>query len=139
MPRYAPYGFARAPFNVTVPLAPYLNATTQQTLVLSMTLGFQFVIEKLLLIAVTAGAGAGASRVVNVRKGNATGTIAATATATLATTTQGNVIAGTVTASAASFGDGDTLTIEFPSGGTVFSAGQLELVIVYRVQNQRAA
>jgi hypothetical protein len=141
MPRKAPYGYIREHFNLTIPLAPYLNSTGQQTLMLSKSFGFEFEIEKLEILAVVAGAGGGASRVVNVRKGTASGTVVATATATLAGTTQGSVTVGTVTTAARAnvFQDGDTMTVEFPSGGTVFSAGQLELALTVRVLGQRAA
>lgn len=141
MPRFAPYGYVRQHFNLTIPLAPYLNATTQQTLMLSKTFGFGFELEKVEIAAVTAGAGAGASRVINIRKGNASGTIVGTVTATLANQAQGTVTAGTVTSAAKAnvFQDSDTLTVEFPTGGTVFSGGQIDLILTMRVLPQRAA
>lgn len=142
MPRFAQYGYSRQHFALTVPLAGFLSVTTQQTLVLSLPLGFQFEIEKLFLIPTIAATGAGASRVINVRKGTATGTVVATATATLANGGLGVApTAGTVTSTAKTnvFQDADTLTVEFPTGGTVFTAGQYDLVLQLRCLAQRVA
>ena len=77
------------------------------------------------------GAGASASRTFRVIKG--AGTVVATATILLAETTPvGLQKAFTVTAAEAEFDDDDTLTVDFASGGTAFSAGAGNLIIQYR-------
>lgn len=142
MPRFAQYGYSRQHFAITIPLTGFLSVTTQQTLALSLPLGYQFEIEKAWLIPTVAAAGAGASRVVNVRKGSATGTVVATGTATLANGALGaapSALTVTSTAKTNVFQDADLLTIEFPAGGTVFSAGQYDLVLQLRSLNQRVA
>jgi hypothetical protein len=122
-----------------LPLTGVLGTTSQVSVVLSKSLGFAAELEKVEIIPFVVGTGAGASRTINVRKGSATGSVAGTVTATLANqTTIGTVTAGTVTEANAKFGDGDTLTIELPSGGTVFTAGGAHLVLTFRVPLQRA-
>jgi uncharacterized protein (DUF697 family) len=148
MPRKAPYGYVRTVLAVTVPFTTFLSQTAAQAnLVLSKAFGASVELEKVEIVPTTVGTGAGASRVINVRKGNATGTIIGTVTATLANQgTLGVVTAGTVTTAAGANklnDDGtatpDTLTIETPTGGTVFTAGGLELLLTFRQLAQRAA
>ena len=137
MPRNSIYGYGRSISNITIPLSA-LNATTQQVVALSLPLGFAFTIEKASYIATVAHAGASGSRTVNVRKGNASGTVVWTANPTTAGLgTAGTVLAGTLTSSAADFTDSDTLTIEVASGGTAITGGQGEIQLVLRVQPQR--
>lgn len=137
MPRFAPYGFARSIVNLHVALAD--TGTGQFTVALSLPLGFQFTVEKVKAVWKVAGAGAGATRTLNVRKGNATGTVVATAALALAGSTQGAVIDLPVTASAADFADADNLTVEFAAAGTAYTAGQIEIVIQFRHRLQKSA
>ena len=141
MPRFAPYGFSRSLFNFRIPFTGFLSVAAQATLLASLAPGFRFAIEKVALVPVVAAAGAGASRVVNVRKGGAAGTVVATVTATLANGALGQNTAGVVTTAdkANEFGDTDNLTIELPAGGTVFTAGEYELSIQLRALAQREA
>jgi len=146
MPRSAPYGFAREVINLSIPFTGFLSVTTQVNFALSKLLGFSFELEKIQIFPTVVGTGAGATRVINVRKGNATGTIVGTVTATVSNQgTLGVVTVGTVTTAAAAnkFSDQgaapDAITVEFPSGGTVFTAGGLELVLTLRALAQRAA
>lgn len=143
MPRYSPYGFGRFFLPFSIPLAP-LNSTSAVVQALSLALGFRFVIEKGLYIATTAHAGASGSRTVNVRKGTASGTVVTTFNPTTAGLgTPGTVLTGTIVTSgsppANDFGDSDTLTIEFASGGTAITAGTAEILLVCRALAQRAA
>lgn len=137
MPRFAPYGYSRSHFNVSIPIGAGLNSTGQVNVMLSHNFGFQYEIEKVKAIWTVAGAGAGATRTINIRKGNATGTVVATAALALAGSTVANVVDVPVTAANAVFGDADNLTIEFASGGTVYSAGELTISILYRDKAQR--
>lgn len=137
MPRYAPYGFARSFIPLSVTMAD--TGTGQFTIALSLPLGLQYIIEKVKAVWRVAGAGAGATRTLNVRKGTATGTVVATAALTLAASTQGAVIDLPVTAAAATFGDADNLTVEFAAAGTVYTAGQIDILIQIRHLAQRAA
>ena len=142
MPRPAPYGYSRQVVVLHIPFSTFLSATTARERILSKTLGFRAKLEKVELIATVVATGTSASRVVNVRKGSATGTICGTITALLADgATVGAVKVGTVTTTAAAneFGDADTLTVEFPTGGTVFTAGTFDLVLTFRAQLQREA
>lgn len=136
MPRFAPYGFARSVLNVQATLP----GTGQTTVLLSYPLGFQFELESVKVCVTTAGGGAGATRALNIRKGNATGTVVATGTITLAAATLGAVIDIPVTTTGTTnvFGDSDTITAEFPAGGTAFSAGAVTISLVYRHRLQRA-
>jgi hypothetical protein len=103
-------------------------------LMLSKTLGFACTLERIeavtRVVATTAG-----SRVINVRKGTATGTVVGTITLAIATQdTLGVVNAGTLTAAfpgSLSFNSTDTLTIELPTG-TAFTAGGVDLLLTFR-------
>ncbi|MBI4899002.1 MAG: hypothetical protein HY829_00835 [Actinobacteria bacterium] len=142
MPRLSPYGFARTVLNIAIPGVGFLVSTSQVSAILSKTLGFACVLEKMEVVTTAVGTGAGASRVLNVRKGSATGTVVATATLALATQgTLGTVNVGTLTTANAAnkFSDTDTLTVEFASGGTTFTAGGVELVLTFRHQLAKEA
>jgi len=142
MPRPAPYGFSRQVVVLHIPFATFLSTTGALVRVLSKTLGFRATLEKVEIVSSVIATGAGASRVINVRKGSATGTIIGTITALLADGSAAGIVkVGTVTTAADvnSLGDADTLTVEFPSGGTVFTAGTFDLVLTFRSQAQRAA
>ena len=146
MPRFAPYGWVRQVIRFTVPFTTFLSTTGQVNFELSKLHGFAFEIEKIEILPTTIGTGAGATRVINVRKGSATGTVVATVTATLANQgVLGVVTVGTVTTAGDvnKFSDQgaapDALTIEFPTAGSVvFTAGGLELLVTIRQRNQRA-
>jgi hypothetical protein len=138
MPRFNPFGYNRDTIAITIPSVGYLAATGAVNLVLSKTLGYPCELERVdavtTIVATTAG-----SRVVNVRKGTATGTIVGTITLALATQgTLGVVNAGTVTSAAGvnKFNGTDTLTVEFPSG-TAFTAGGVDLILTFRILDQK--
>jgi len=139
MPRNAPYGYERVVIPFDLALTGVLNTAGQMNVSLSGILGFSCTLERVTLLTSVVGTGAGASQVFNVRKGNATGSIAGTVTATLAN--QGTIAVntvGTVTAANAFFTDADTLTVEKAAGGTVFSAGGCTLFLTFRQLSQRA-
>jgi hypothetical protein len=136
MPRYANYGFTRKILTLQQAVA---TGTSQEIVVLSLPVG-RCVLEKLEVIPIVAGTGTSASRVLNVRKGTASGTVAATLTMVLADMqTKGTFKAGAVTASAASFDDSDTMTVEIASGGTQFTALTIAVVLTFRELAQRAS
>lgn len=140
MPREAPYGFTRYVERVQVPFTGFLSVVTQANVQLSKTLGFKAELEKVEILTTVVGTGAGATRAFNVRKGSATGTIIGSGTANLANQgTLGVVTAGAVVTAGDvnKLGDTDTLTIEFPAAGTVFTAGGIDILLTWRVQNQR--
>jgi hypothetical protein len=137
MPRNAPYGFARGVINISLPLTTGFGATTASNIMLSHKPGFAFTIEKVTVVHTVAGAGAGATRTLNVRKGNASGTVVATKALVLADATLGASVDVPVTASAASFTDADTITVDLGGSGTVFTTFEANLFIQYRTRLQR--
>jgi hypothetical protein len=144
MPRKAPYGFSYDREIWSIPSAGLLAVATQANVVLSLPIRSSAELVGVDIVATTVGTGAGASRALNVRKGNATGTIAATVTATLANqTTLGTATPGTVTTAGGANkfddtgGTPDTLTIELPAAGTAFTAGGLNLILTWRRTAQR--
>ena len=135
MPRFAPYGWVRGEKNVYIPLPA---GTTAAEIVTDWVGGFDYLIESAKAYVADVGVGIGASRTLRVLKGAST--VAATGTVTEAgTATLGAETALTVTAANAEFSDSDKLTVDFASGGTAFTAGALNLCIVYRQRPQRAA
>lgn len=138
MPRFAPYGFAIVQESFAIPIPA---GTGQVSSVLSLPRGFVASITKVSAVVRVVATGAGASRVLNIRKGSATGAVVATTTYVLADgATVGAVKDVPVTAANADFADADTLTIEWPTAGAVaFTAGELNLVITTRRRLQRAA
>lgn len=133
MPRKAPYGFQRVPLTVYIPLPA---GTSAAELVTDLDLGFQFELESATVSTAIASTGSGATRTLRVLKGAST--VAASGTVTLAgTSTLGEQTALTVTAANATFRDGDLLTVDFASGGTAFTAGAVNLVLVVRELPQR--
>jgi len=136
MPRSAPYGFTRGSLSLYFPLPTGTGAVEIAT---DLVRGFQYSIEKVEFITQVAGTGASASRTFRVLKGAST--VAATRTLVLADTTPvGKSVAFTVTGGADSyFDDTDTLTVDFASGGTAFTAGAGVINITYRQRNQRQA
>lgn len=143
MPRSAPYGFVRHVQVHNIPFTNYLSTTTAFVRALSKSLGYEAELEKVEIVCNVIATGAGASRVINVRKGSATGTIIGTITALLADgATLGTVKVGTITTGGtpltARLLDSDTLTIELPTGGTVFTAGSFDLLLTFRSKAQRS-
>lgn len=133
MPRLAPYGFQRSQTNIYVPLPA---GTSAAEIVTDYTPGFGLVVEKVEAFVAIVGTGTSASRTFRVLKGAST--VVATATLVLADTdTLGKRKAFTVTAADAEFDDDDTLTVDFASGGTAFTAGAVNLIIQFRQRNQR--
>jgi hypothetical protein len=133
MPRKAPYGVHRGTLNFYHPLP---TGTGAVEIVTDWVGGFTYTIESVKAYTQVAGTGSGASRTYRVVKGAST--VAATATILLAETdTVGKEKAFTVTAADATFSDTDTLTVDFANGGTAFTAGAVNLVIVYRQESQR--
>lgn len=139
MPREVNPGFVRTPIAVRLPLAGFFDQAGAITYLLSYVPGFRGEIEKIVFVPDVAGAGAGATHVVNVRKGNATGTIVATVTVALATHVMGGAgIVGSVSAAndeTAKFRDTDTISIT-KDAGTVFSAAGGTLIIWFRQRPQ---
>lgn len=135
MPRYAGYGAIRGAFQFYLPLPAGTGAAEPVT---DYVAGFQYVIEKVTFVTQVAGTGASASRTFRVIKGAST--VVATVTLALAdTATVGALKAFTVTSANADFSDTDTLTVDFASGGTAFTAGAGVLLVQYRQQPQRVA
>lgn len=146
MPRSAAFGYAFKREIYTIPFTGFLSVATQINRLLSLGILFGFDLVGIAIVPTVIGTGAAATRVINVRKGNATGTIVGTVTATLANQgTLGVVTVGTVTTAGRAnlFSDQgaapDTLTIELPTGGTAFTAGGLDLILTYRTITQKAA
>ena len=146
MPRFAPYGYSFRREVRDVPFAGFLNAVGQVNLVLSSAIDFAFELVAVRLVTTVVGTGAGATRLINIRKGSATGTPVGSVTATLANQgVLGVVTTGTVVtaARANAFNDllavPDTLTIEFAAAGSVvFTAGGFDLILTFRALTQRA-
>jgi hypothetical protein len=146
MPRNAPYGFTRYVDRIQVPFTGFLTVVAVN-LQLSKTYGFRQALEKIEMLTTVVGTGAGATRLFNIRKGSATGTIIGTFTPTLANQgTLGVVTAGVLSAVTGSYegasnflGDTDTLTIEAPNAGTTFTAGGFDLLLTFRQLSQRPA
>lgn len=114
---------------------PFPAGTGAANIVAALAPGYKFTIESVTAFVAIAGAGVGATRDIRVLKGS---TVVATGTLTLAgTATIGTAIALTVTAGVAEFLDADTLTIDFASGGTAFTAGAVNLVIKARTRPQQ--
>jgi len=141
MPRETFPAFVRTTLNFSIPLASVLNAAGAVTILLSYVVPFKATLERVTFIPEVTGAGAGATQAINVRKGNATGTILATVTPTLANHVLGAAgLVATVSAAndeAARFVDGSTLSVT-KDAGTVFSAagGTLELTFRQRPQGR---
>lgn len=136
MPRFSPFGFARAEKNIYIPIPAGTGAVEVVT---DWAPGFALTVESVKAYVAVAGAGAGATRVFRVLKGAST--VVATKTMALADTdTVGKAVAFTVTAADAAFTDTDVLTVDFPAAGaTAYTAGAVNLTIVYRVAHQKAA
>lgn len=133
MPRKAIGGVQRVPLNHYVPIPTGTGAVENIT---DWTPGFGFTVESVKAVVAVVGAGAGATRTFRVLKGAST--VVASGTITLAGTTPvGVVIDLPVTAANAEFSDTDTLTVDWASGGTAFTAGALNLVIVLRQHPQK--
>lgn len=130
----AGYIYDQDEFAITLPI----GGTGQVSSILSLPRGFGHTITAVKTVVKVAATGAGATRTLNVRKGNATGTVVATATWALADgATVGTVKDIPVTAANADFLDADTLTVEWASGGTTFTAGEFTLVITTRKRLQQ--
>jgi hypothetical protein len=133
MPRQtAGAGFIRTPLNVRYPLPTGTGAHEEIT---DAVLGYGFSVEKVEAFVTVAGTGAGATRTMRILKGAAT--VVATATVTLAgTATVGAKVAFTVT-EGNEFLDTDNLTVDIASGGTAFTAGELQIVATLRQRLQQ--
>lgn len=135
MPRYAPYGFTRTPFNFYIPLPTGTGAVEPIT---DIVPGFNFIVEKVTMVTAVAYTGASASRTFRILKGAST--VAATRTLVLADgATVGQKVEFTVSTTVADtvFGDADTLSVDFVAGGTAFTAGAGNLIITVRELAQR--
>lgn len=133
MPRDAAYGWVRSALNIYIPIPAGTGAAE---IVTDLVPGFRFIVEKVSAFVAVVGAGAGASRTLRVLKGAST--VVATGTITLASTDtlgEENVLA--VTAADATFEDASQLTVDFASGGTAFTGGALNLVVILRTKAQR--
>ena len=147
MPRFAPYGYAFRRQTHSTPFTGFLSVVTQANLMLSLPIDFAFELVAVRLVTTVVGTGAGATRLINIRKGSATGTVVGSVTATLANqgvlgvVTTGSVVTA---ARANAFNDllavPDTLTIEFPAAASVvFATGGFDLILTLRTLAQRAA
>jgi hypothetical protein len=110
--------------------------------VLSLPVPFGHTLIKISAVVAVVATGAGASRVLNIRKGSATGGILATTTYVLAdgatVGTVKDIPVAPVAPANADWLDADTLTIEWPTAGAVaFTAGQLEIVLTSRQRIQQ--
>ena len=130
MPRKSSFGVIRGEKNILV------NLTAAVEVVTDWAPGFEFTIESVKAYTAVVGTGTSASKTFRVLKGAST--VVATRTLILAETdTLGEEVVLTVTAANATFGDADVLTVDFAAGGTAFTAGAVNLVIVYRQSPQR--
>jgi hypothetical protein len=136
MPRLVGLGPIRIEKNIYIPIPAGTGAVEAIT---DWVAGYRYTIESVKASWQIAATGASASRVFRVVKGAST--VVATATILLADgDTVGKEKVFTVTAANASFGDADTLTVDFPTAGAVaFTAGAVNLTIVYRQSPQRVA
>jgi len=132
MPRKVAIGGLRVEKNLYLPL----THTGAVEFVTDWTPGYGLTIESVTgYTAIASTSGGSGSRTCRVLKGAST--VVATATITLAgTDTVGEAITFTVTAANATFKDTDVLTVDFATGGTDFTAGDINLVIVYREDKQ---
>lgn len=137
MPRAAIYGFTRGQFNIACNFPAGTGLVEALT---DFTPGFAFVIEKVSVVVDTVATGAGASRALQITKGTAT--VAASRTYVLADGTPvGKSVDLTLgTEAARTFGDTDTLSVEFLAAGAVaYTAGRFVVLIQYRQKPQRQA
>lgn len=111
----------------------------QVSSILSLPQARRFAITAVKIVTQVAATGAGATRTFNVRRGSATGTVAATGTVTLANqATVGAVLDIPVTPANAEFIDSNDLTIEWPTAGAVaFTAGSILVVLTTRQKTQQ--
>lgn len=137
MPPFRIYGPQRhvLPFSVNFPAGTGLvEAATDAVL------GHNYILEKAFIVTDTVATGAGASRVLQITKGAST--VAATRTFVLA---DGTPVGKSVdftngTEAARTFGDADTLTIEWIAAGAVaFTAGRFTIFLVVRQLPQKVA
>ena len=137
MPRPAQYGFVRTSLSLG-PIA-VASGTSAQTILLSWTVPSRRVLERIDVIPTVAGTGAGAARTLNVRRGNASGTVVGTAALALADLgTIGTPKTYAALTTGANFEDTDTLSIQIDSGGTQFTALTAIFVLHFRELAQRA-
>ena len=134
MPREAAgAGWIRSQFNIYVPLPAGTGAAE---IVTDFIPGYHLFIEKVRAYVAVVGAGAGATRTLRLLKGAST--VVASATVTLASTdTLGEEQVLTITDAAKEYVDADTLTVDFPAGGTAFTGGALNLIVQYRARMQQ--
>lgn len=132
MPREANSpGWVRGFLSVYHPIPTGTGAVEIAT---DLTPGFKYIVEKVTAVVAVAGTGTSASRTYRVLKGAST--VVATRTLALAdTATVGALIPFTVNEN--EMLDADTLTVDFASGGTAFTAGALNLIIQYRTRAQQ--
>lgn len=137
MPRAAIYGFTRGKFNFS---ANFPAGTGLVESLTDLVPGFAFVIEKVSIIVDTASTGAGASRALRITKGAST-SVASTTYVLADGATVGAVKALTLgTEDARTFGDADTLSIEWLAAGAVaYTAGRFHILIQFRQKPQRVA
>lgn len=142
MPAEAHPAFLRSEISFRIPLVGVLDQAGAITFLLSYVITFRATLERIVFIPDVAGAGAGATQSLDVRKGNASGTILASAVPTLANHVLGGPgVVGAVSAAndeAAKFKDNDTLSIT-KAAGTVFSAGGGTLKLIFRQRLQARA
>jgi hypothetical protein len=139
------YNYTRTILSLQIPSVGVLAATGAVSIMLSKTLGFACELERIDVVT-TATASVAGSRVLNVRRGNASGTIVGTITLLLASQgTIGTVNAGivgeggTAVGGTVRFTDTDTITVGFAGSGTAFTGGGCELLLTFRDKNQLAA
>lgn len=127
-----PSGWTRTQLCVRVPIPAGTGAVEFLT---DWTPDFMFQVEKVEAFVEVAGTGSGATRTFRLLKGAST--VVATGTIALAdTATVGAVKALTVTDDGATnhFEPGDVLTLDVTSGGTAFTAGSLNFIVVLRTK-----
>ncbi len=149
MPRYGRGGWVRGYHNIpsvsNAAANPHFAGTTGITLVDSLALGFQAVLEQIGFCAsITAGASAG-SQVFKLRKGGASGTVIATLTLALANVNAlGEVTVANVAASVSDadryLDDDDTFSITRDASGTDYTTEPEGYFFVkFRQRTQRDA
>lgn len=127
-----PSGWTREHLNHYVPIPAGTGAVEFLT---DWTSDHMFEVEKVAFSVAVAGTGAGATRTFRLLKGAST--VVATGTIDLAgTATVGVIIPLTVTDDGKTnhFEPGDVLTLDVASGGTAFTAGALNAIVLLRTK-----
>lgn len=131
--RLAHHGYVRTRTGIYIPLPAGTGAVEPIT---DLGISHEVILSHATAITAIAGTGSGATRTLRVVKGAST--VAATGTVTLASQAAvGGLVSLDVTGGEDStFRPGDTLTVDFPSGGTAFTAGAINFIMQFLTKAQ---